>query len=349
MNDIAFGLFDHLERREEPLERIYEGRLQLLSVADEAGFYCYHIAEHHATPLGMAPSPGIFLSAVAQRTQRLHFGPLVYLLPLYNPLRLIQEICMLDQLSGGRMEIGVGRGVSPFELAYYEVPFLHSREMFEEALSVLVAGLREERLSHRGEHYRYSDVPLELHPQQTPNPPFWYGAVDQKSVLFAARRGMHMVGLGPNPGLKKITDLYREAREQHRDSPENLNPHVDRPKIGGLRHIYVAETDQEAAAVARPAYRVFYANIVKLWRDFQTVPTLFTDDLDIARQHNAIIVGSPSAVQDEIDRFFKESGCNYLVLAFAWGGLSQEQSQRSLDLFASKVMPEFKVAGTTVV
>jgi alkanesulfonate monooxygenase SsuD/methylene tetrahydromethanopterin reductase-like flavin-dependent oxidoreductase (luciferase family) len=341
MNDLAFGLFDHLERRDESLDQIYEGRLRLLAAADAAGFYCYHLAEHHLTPLGMAPSPGVFLAAVAQRTRSLHFGPLVYLLPLYNPLRLIQEICMLDQLSGGRLEVGVGRGVSPFELGYYGVPFFHSREMFEEALSVVVAGLREKRLSHRGEYYRYSDVPMELCPKQTPNPPFWYGAVDQKSTLFAAQRGMNMVGLGPVTGLQRITSLYREAREQHRNSPENLNPHVDVPKIGGLRHIYVAETDRDADAVARPSYRQFYANIVKLWRDFQTVPVIFTDDLDVARKHEAVIVGSPSAVQDEVARFFAESGCNYLVLAFAWGNLTQEQSQRSLDLFASKVMPEF--------
>jgi alkanesulfonate monooxygenase SsuD/methylene tetrahydromethanopterin reductase-like flavin-dependent oxidoreductase (luciferase family) len=81
MSDIAFGIFDHLERRDEPLDRIFEERLQLAAAADAAGFFCYHVAEHHATPLGLAPSPGIFLSAVAARTQRIHMGPLVYLLP----------------------------------------------------------------------------------------------------------------------------------------------------------------------------------------------------------------------------------------------------------------------------
>lgn len=98
MSEIAFGIFDHLERRDEPLDRLYEERLQMVAAAETAGFFCYHVAEHHATPLGLAPSPGIFLSAVAARTQRIHMGPLVFLLPLYNPLRLVQEICMLDQI-----------------------------------------------------------------------------------------------------------------------------------------------------------------------------------------------------------------------------------------------------------
>jgi len=103
MTDVAFGVFDWIDRAAEPLHRLYEERLQLLEVADSAGFFCYHLAEHHSTPLGMAPSPALFLSAAAQRTRSIHLGPLVYLLPLYNPLRLIEEVAMLDQLSGGRL------------------------------------------------------------------------------------------------------------------------------------------------------------------------------------------------------------------------------------------------------
>src|SRR5438132_2929835 len=119
MPPITFGLFDWIDRRDAPLADLYEERLQLLEAADAAGFFCYHLAEHHATPLGMAPSPGMFLAAAAQRTRRIRLGPLVYLLPLYEPLRLLEEICMLDHLSRGRLEIGVGRGVSPYEVSYF--------------------------------------------------------------------------------------------------------------------------------------------------------------------------------------------------------------------------------------
>src|SRR5712691_12673569 len=134
---ISFGMFDWVDRRPMPIGRLYEERLALLEAADAAGFFCYHIAEHHATPLGMAPSPSVFLAAAAQRTRRIHFGPLVYLLPLYSPLRLIAEICMLDHLSGGRLEVGVGRGVSPFELGLHRIPFYDARNIFHEALEVL--------------------------------------------------------------------------------------------------------------------------------------------------------------------------------------------------------------------
>ena len=117
MTQVAFGISDWIDRSTAPLHQLYKDRLQLLELADAAGFFCYHLAEHHATPLGIAPSPALVLIAAAQRTQRIRLGPLVYLLPLYNPLRLIEEVCMLDQLSDGRLELGVGRGVTPYRAA----------------------------------------------------------------------------------------------------------------------------------------------------------------------------------------------------------------------------------------
>ena len=248
---MEFGIFDHIERRGETLDGLYEGRLALLKEYDAAGFYCYHVAEHHATPLGMAPSPGIFLAAAAQCTRRIHLGPLVYLLPLYNPLRLISEICMLDHISDGRFEVGVGRGVSPFELAYYGISFMDAREIFEEALDVVAAGLRNERLSHRGRHYRFDSVPMELRPRQRPNPPFWYGVSSPESLMLAARRGMHMVSGGPLPVLKNLTAAYREEVGRHKGRAEDLNPHIIAPKVGAIRHLYVAGDDREVEQIAR--------------------------------------------------------------------------------------------------
>ena len=118
---MRIGVFDHLDRGAGALPAFYEDRLRLIELYDRAGLYAYHLAEHHGTPLGMAPSPSVFLAAVAQRTKRLRFGPTVYCLPLYPPLRLLEEICMLDQMSGGRLELGVGRGISPIEVAFFDL------------------------------------------------------------------------------------------------------------------------------------------------------------------------------------------------------------------------------------
>src|SRR5579863_4507082 len=118
---MQFGVFDHMDRGATPLDRFYAERLRLVEAYDRASFYGYHVAEHHSTPLGVAPCPGIWLSAVAEHTKQLRFGPLVYLLPLYHPIKLLEEICMLDQMSRGRFLLGVGRGISPIELSYYGV------------------------------------------------------------------------------------------------------------------------------------------------------------------------------------------------------------------------------------
>jgi alkanesulfonate monooxygenase SsuD/methylene tetrahydromethanopterin reductase-like flavin-dependent oxidoreductase (luciferase family) len=342
MAGVAFGIFDHIERRDERLDVLYAGRLRLLEIADAAGFFCYHLAEHHGTPLGMAPSPGVFLAAAAARTRRIHLGPLVYLLPLYNPLRLAEEICMLDHLSGGRFEVGVGRGVSPFELAYFDVPFLESREIFDEALELIITALRNERISFRGERHRVRDYPIALRPMQKPNPPFWYATSNPEHAAYAGRLGMHLVGAGPATLVRRTAESFRRAWNEHYRGPESINPQIEEPKVGAVRHCYVAPSDAEAIGIARPAYKLFYDNLQKLWRDFSTVETHFTDDLDLARKHEAAIVGSPDAVADEIANFFEQSRCNYLVLSFAWGGLTQEQSQSSLELFTSRVMPQFR-------
>src|SRR3981081_3049372 len=114
---LPIGVFDHLDQGNVPLSEYYETRFKLIEAFERAGFYAYHVAEHHFTPLGMAPSPSVFLSAIAQRTKRLRFGTFVYALPLHHPLRVLEEICMLDHMSGGRVEIGFGRGSVPYWVA----------------------------------------------------------------------------------------------------------------------------------------------------------------------------------------------------------------------------------------
>jgi alkanesulfonate monooxygenase SsuD/methylene tetrahydromethanopterin reductase-like flavin-dependent oxidoreductase (luciferase family) len=161
---MQFGVFDHLDRNDLSLRDYYESRLMIIEAYDRLGFYAYHVAEHHSTPLGLAPSPSVFLSAVAQRTRRLRFGPLVYALPLYHPLRMIEDICMLDQMSGGRLEIGFGRGSVPAELIYYGQSPEQAQAIYTEALELILKGLTERTLTFHGQFFRFDNVPMELEP-----------------------------------------------------------------------------------------------------------------------------------------------------------------------------------------
>jgi alkanesulfonate monooxygenase SsuD/methylene tetrahydromethanopterin reductase-like flavin-dependent oxidoreductase (luciferase family) len=344
MAQVNFGLFDWIDRGNVPLHQLYEERLQLLEAADAAGFFCYHLAEHHATPLGMAPSPALFLTAAAQRTRRIRLGPLVYLLPLYNPLRLIEEVCMLDQLSGGRLELGVGRGVTPYELRYFGVDPAGTRAIFDEALAALVAGLTHGRLTFEGQHYRYYDVPMELHPLQQPYPPLWYPTHNPESVAYAARHGYHFVGLGPAALVRQHVEAYWQTWEAHRHDPGRLNGHVAAPKVGISRQVVVADTDDEALAATRTAHGAWYHSITKLWHDHHdhNVDGLFA--WETSTQHETILFGSPVRVREQMERLVEASGCNYVICAFAWGTLPHEHTLRSLRLFVEEVMPAFSAS-----
>ena len=148
--EMKFGVFDHIDDAGVPLGQLYADRLRIAEAYDRAGFYGYHVAEHHSTPLGAAASPALIMAALAYRTKNLRFGPLVYLLPFYHPLRLIEEVCMLDQMSGGRFQLGVGRGVSHLRNAAYGLDFSKTQAMYHEAFQVLLKGLASDELTFAG-------------------------------------------------------------------------------------------------------------------------------------------------------------------------------------------------------
>ncbi len=333
---MQFGVFDHLDQRPGvALGQVYRDRLQLIADYDAAGIVTYHLAEHHATPLGLAPSPSVFLAAVAQRTTHLRFGPMVYCLPLYDPLRLIEEICMLDQLSGGRFEFGVGRGISPFEVAYFGVDPETAPAIYVEAFEVLIKGLTHPELSHAGDHFAYDAVPMAMTPKQRPHPPIWYGVAAPHGAKWPAEQGINIISNAPCPIAREATDHYRAAwQEKHGDA-------VALPKMGAARHVYIAETDAAAEAIARRAYAVWYDSFAKLWRHFGQEPAAYSADFDEARSRDAIIAGSPDTVAAEIARQVDAAGLNYFVCRFAYGDLSYEESARSLALFRDEVAPRF--------
>jgi alkanesulfonate monooxygenase SsuD/methylene tetrahydromethanopterin reductase-like flavin-dependent oxidoreductase (luciferase family) len=245
---MEFGIFDHLDRYDIPLRQYYEDRLKLVEAYDRAGFHSYHLAEHHSTPLGMAPSPGVFLAAVAQRTRQLRFGALVYALPLHHPLRLIEEICMLDHLSGGRVDIGFGRGSSPIELAYYGQDPAAAQEIYAEGVELVLQALTGKSLDFRGKHFSFSDVTMEIAPLQRPHPPIWYGVHAPESAERAARRRLNTVSLDPPGETRACTEHYRATWT-------NVYAGEPVPKLGLGRFIVVAPTDAAAMALARRAYR----------------------------------------------------------------------------------------------
>ena len=205
---LEFGIFDHVDRHDQPLKDFYEDRLKLIEAYDRAGIYGYHCAEHHSTPLGMAPSPSVYLVAVAQRTKRLRFGPLVYTLALYHPLRLAEEICMLDQMSRGRFLLGIGKGISPIEVGYYGVDFKNADKMFAESLAIIMQALTTKTRRFRGRVLPLQERAVRARAVQKPHPPLWYGVVNPDSAERAAKAGMNFISNSTAAAVKAKVARY---------------------------------------------------------------------------------------------------------------------------------------------
>jgi alkanesulfonate monooxygenase SsuD/methylene tetrahydromethanopterin reductase-like flavin-dependent oxidoreductase (luciferase family) len=328
-----FGVFDHLDRGNQPLKAYYESRLKLIEAYERAGFYGYHIAEHHSTPLGMAPSPSVFLAAVAQRTTRIRLGTLVYALPLYHPLRLIEEIGMLDHLSGGRLDVGFGRGSSPAELVYYGTDPDSAQSIYEESLELITRGLTERRLSFKGAHYQFDDVPMEIEPLQQPHPPIWYGVHSPESAERAARRGLSTVSLDPVDMIVESAGRFREVwREAHGERPL--------PKMGLGRFIVLAETEGRAMDLARRAYLRWHDSFTYLFRlNNRTIRYPRPPSFDELMAVGQGVAGTPETVTAWLRDQLDTTGLNYLVGQFAFGDMTPEEMHGSLDLFTARVAP----------
>jgi alkanesulfonate monooxygenase SsuD/methylene tetrahydromethanopterin reductase-like flavin-dependent oxidoreductase (luciferase family) len=341
--DLRFGIFDWIDanRSLTTTSELYEQRLRMLELADEAGIWCYHLAEHHGTPLGMSPSPNLFLAAAAQRTERLRLGPLVQLLPLYNPVRNIEEVCILDHLTGGRLELGVGRGVSPAELLLYNVKGEESRDIFNEALEVLVQGLSRGRLGYEGHYLHIPEAELPLRPLQQPYPPLWYPSSAPERTEWIASHGFStFFGYTAAPLAQTAEDVrrYRRVLAEHATDSGRYNAHVSDQRYGVTRHIYVASSDAEALDVARGAYTDFDHNFTD--RPFRVPGSVSRrGDFDTALGRGSILIGSPETVRRRVQEVVSTTGINYFVGVFAYGSLTTHQVLSSLGLFTKEVMP----------
>ena len=256
---LQFGVFDHIEPVPGlGLQETYNLRIDQIEVLDKAGYYAYHLAEHHTPAVhSLAPSQNVFLAAVSQRTQNIRFGPGICVLPLHHPVQLIEEYCMLDHLSGGRLEIGVGRG-GVFEAFFWgqdsDVEANYAR--YRETLAAVQNGLSNDVLTHKGEFYEFEQLPMRLRPMQQPMPPFWY----MRNVETAAIDGMNTIIVGGLDGFEANVKRYREEWNKHQ-GVGSLTAQGTVPKIGLVVHLLLADTDTEAMAQAKPAWDHYSWNL----------------------------------------------------------------------------------------
>ena len=283
----------------------------------------------------MAPSPSVFLAAVAQRTRTLRFGPLVYTVNLYHPLRLIDEICMLDQMSGGRLELGIGRGISPYEVGYYGVDPATGPERFAEALEVILKGLTEKRLSHHGKYFTFEDVPMEMQPVQRPYPPLWYGANSLESADRLAKQALQHGGR--HEGRRRRPVRRPLSRRLEGARPRRGKTAADRAEPPRRRRRHRQGSAERRQAGLRP----WYDALIHLWRAHGVgLPRQIIPPTSSRRSRAATLSPDrPRRCASGLKRDNAIAGINYCICRLAFGDLSFEESKRSVELFAQEVMP----------
>jgi alkanesulfonate monooxygenase SsuD/methylene tetrahydromethanopterin reductase-like flavin-dependent oxidoreductase (luciferase family) len=344
--DVTFGLFDWIDAApgRTPGE-VYRSRLRLLAEADRGGFSIYHLAEHHGTPLGLAPSPALFLAAAAQATERIRLAPTTFIVPLYDPLRLVQEICMLDQLSGGRLEIGVGKGSSPHEAAMYGLTPAQAADRFEELMPAVLEALETGVFVRPGPDGDSEPVALHVSVRQRPHPPLWYPTSNPASIPRLGEEGYNVIfGFAFfSPPMAAVRGQSRVFFERFRESEQRGGvryglPGVT-PRFGIMRHVLVAPTDEEALALLRPAFADHHASFTHLWRlhgDEQRSRPL---DVDQLLAEGRLFAGSPETVARQVAEAVTVGEVNHVAGSFAWGSLDPDTSLRSVRLFRDEVVP----------
>ncbi len=336
---MLFGLFDIMQVLEEKTsQRAYAEHLSDAVRADESGLDYYFVAERHFMPVYRTPSPSVWLGAVASRTKRIRIGALAYTLPMHNPVRLAEEVSMLDHLSGGRMEVGVGLGHRPVELSSIGVDPAHRLPLLLEGVVLLQRAWRGEPFDHPGQVYQYENIYVEA-PVQKPSPPLWFAGNDPEALNWAARNGLSAaIGFQPNERLVVPANAFRTA-----ELYENAVVAESGQHLALMRHLYVAESDERAM-------EEMTRDIMEIGERFATSPRGIDGTPPRKMSHSearasveqmiktdVIIGGGPETCAIAIARAAKQLGTDVFLANPYLTGVEPKRVRRTMRLFSGAV------------
>ena len=313
---MRFAVFDHNDSSGRPPATQLAERLSLIEAYERLGYYAYQLAEHHSTPLGIA-TPHLMLAAASQRTSTIRLGTLISILPLIHPMRMIEEAATLDQLTGGRLVLGVGRGISPIETGFHGVPGDEAQGRFDEAFEILRLGLSSDVVDFHGKYYQLESAPVVTHPVQQPMP-LWYATMTLERARWCARLGMPMLALVPSRRVRPLTDAYRAEWSALGRSAEDV------PALGISRQIVIADTNAEAMSIANRAFLPFRDSISHLWHKFGVPmpPVLAADTYEGIAATGHCYAGDPAGARAWVAEHAETAGVNYMSLEFCFGDMT---------------------------
>lgn len=350
---MQFGGFMYFQNRGVDTTRLYDEHLAAIELLEECGFDEVWLAEHHFSDYGTVPSPNLILANLAARTRRLRMGAMILTLPFYEPIRLAEELAMLDHLTHGRLNVGIGSGVAR-EFARRGLAPEDAKPRFFEAVEVLVKAFTQERFDHDGQFWHYHDAPLAPRPLQQPYPPIYVAASSLETVRWCAERGL------PIAQMNSKTAQVGEAFAAYRAAlgTGNGTERLGNPSVRLFRPTYVAETNEQALADAERAYFRFFqlftgdedpdrADLTpENWRHHtgKALRRLGPQSFEDLVADGFMLAGDPDHVRDQLLRIQRDLAPDAFAGNFAFGTLTHEQVTRSIRLFASEVVPALRAA-----
>jgi natural product biosynthesis luciferase-like monooxygenase protein len=341
---------------ENPIEKserqVVQEQMTILRAAEDLGFDSVWPAEHHFSEYGYCVSTGLMLAALAPLTKRIRLGTGIVILPFHNPIRVAEEFALLDLMSDGRVDFGVGRGYQPHEFRGYGVDQTKSRGIFNEAIEVILQAWTRDRVDYSGLHFDIHDVAVRPKPLQKPHPPVWMAALSPESFVQAGRMGFNLLctpvfGFAGKTALENL-QAYREALRQAGHDPATR-------QIAALCMIYVGRSAEEATRdFCDPViwyYRTFSKYIapppgeaaIKTYEPYVGVRDLAASvTWEQLQQAGAVICGTPEDAVARITELREALGFTTLLCWTRLGGLDQRKVLSSMELMQARVIPNFK-------
>lgn len=343
---MQFGIFDIMQvPPETPSYRAYSHHLADAALADELGLDYHFIAERHFMALYRSPSPTAWLGAMAAKTRRIRIGALGYIVPLHNPVRLAEDVSMLDHLSGGRMEVGVGLGHRTEELNAMAVDPAVRQPLLMESLLLMRKAWLGDPFDFPGQVYKYSGIRVDM-PVQRPHPPLWYTGNDPRAARWSAR---NLVSLAL--GFQTDEQLVKPARAFHEEKhSENREP-GKRPYLGLMRHLYVAESDEQAREEMIDDLQRIGSALAAGPQDLASSlgeeppdRSRAEEGLDRLLANDVVIAGGPETCAEKIAGAGERLGLHVFLANPYLTGLDPDRIQRTIRLYAERIAPEIRAA-----
>ena len=348
---MKFGILNVFDAEGRPPAEVFGQALEQYAFADEQGWDYAWVAEHHFTwEYGILTNPATMLAALARETKRMRLGSAIVILPFHDPIRVAEDFALVDHLSDGRIDLGVGRGYQKPEFDGFGIPLAESTARFDDALEIIRRAWSGKAFSFEGAFHRVPEVTLIPAPLQQPHPPIWVAGQSPETMQKVAAMGLNLI-TGQNVGFRQFKQWvseYREALVHHGHDPATR-------EVAVSRFLYVTDDPKaDIEAEAGPYLQRYWEAVA------HQVASALEEDIPEEYKHHAdgwrhlqntafgplaaryLVAGTPDQVVGQLQALRDELGATQIICQAAFGGIPHDRALRTIELTAKDVMPRFQ-------